>query len=94
MMKLVSITTMIPTKSGFAWFPCEMDLPSNLPAESVMDFCADKLATDGLIRVTKMDLDYYPDDRKKRYVTKRTPMVLTLPMVGIVQPLDLELIEE
>ena len=90
-MRLVSVTTMIPSRSGFAWWLCEIDLPDDLPEEAVMDWCAAKLVKDGLLRVTKLDVEYGPN--KTRIVKDRRPAILGLGMVGTIMPTTIETVE-
>ena len=87
----VSVMTMIPTRSGFAWWPCEVDLEDGLNEGEVMDEITDALAEDGVLRVTKLDVEPGPQNDQK-IVTKRTPSVLGRSMIGTITPVHFKLV--
>lgn len=90
-MRVVSVTTMIPTKSGFAWWPCEVDVDPRLSDDEAMTEIMDALVEDGLLHVIKLDLDHLDGRRKK--IVKRTPSVLGINMIGTITPLHVELVD-
>lgn len=91
-MKIVSITTMIPTRSGFAWWPCELvGVPANTPDDQAIQAAYNELRDAGCLLVVKLDIE--PIDGRRRGIRSRMPAVLGKPMIGTITPMHLELVE-
>ena len=90
-MKIVSITTLIPSRSGFAWWPCELlDVPPETPDDEAIRRAHEILVRDGLLRVVRFDLA--PADGGRKSVRGRVPTVLGRGMIGTIAPLHVELV--
>ena len=91
-MKIVSITTMIPTRSGFAWWPCELiDVPPGTPDDVAVKAAYDLLIRDGLLRVIKLDLE--PMDGRQKAIRGRMPTIMGKGIIGTITPLHIEIAE-
>ena len=94
MQRIVSVTTNIPSRHGFVWWACEVDVPDGIPDDdnATIDYIFDKLIHDGMLRVTRVDLDVH--EGRRRMVRKRSPAIIGAKMVGSVMPFHTNLIEE
>lgn len=80
-MLLLTVTTMMPTRSGFVWFPFEVE------AED-FDDAHDMLVEEGCLRGNKLETETVDG---ARLITKRIPYILGLGMVGTICPCHLDL---
>lgn len=91
-MKVIfSVTTTIPTKSAFVWWPAEFDVPDDLTGEEALDYVIDVLIEDRLIRCSKIELE--PGEGRERVIRNRVPLILGANVVGTITELHLPLVE-
>lgn len=93
--RLIAVTTMIPTRTGFAWWACEVDVPASVPVDdnALVEHLRDRLIRDGVLSVTRLHL-VDTADRGRKIVTKRRPQLLGKHMVGAIAPMrPFELVE-
>lgn len=83
-MGVFTLTTTIPTKSGFVWFPIEAE------ADTIDDL-HEIIADDGLLKCTKLNVRFKSD---VRYVESREPAIFGLNAIISITPLHVELIDE
>lgn len=90
-----AVTTNIPTKNAFVWWPAEFDVPTHSGSPrsepSALDWINDTLVEDGSIRCTKFELDQ--PDQGERVIRSRVPMILGQSMVGLITPIHMTLRE-
>lgn len=91
--RLLSITTVIPTGSGVAWWPCEINVSDDVPDDDdvFVDHVMASLLRDGMIRVTKLDLEKLGG--RQRRVRKRRAAVITRNIIGSIAPLHVDIVE-
>lgn len=83
---IVTITSTMPAKTGgFVWFP--FDVP-NIPD---IDTLFEELRSGGIIRGDRIDTAVISGFRR---VTRRTPYILGVGMVGSITPLHADIISE
>lgn len=89
---IVSVTTTIPTKSAFVWWPAEVEVSADLDDAEAMDEIMAALIEDGLIRVTKLELEHGPG--QERRVASRSEVILGINAVATITPMHLRIAEE
>lgn len=84
----VLVTTLIPTKDNFQWFPMEV-----AEAASVEE-CYRQLVEHGVIRGERFKLDREALEDGARTVTGRSPIVVGRGIIAMLYPLPFELVEK
>jgi hypothetical protein len=79
-----SVMTLIPAKTGFAWWSIEVG------DDTDVDAIYEALRSDGLLRCTRVTSDPV---RSHRVIRSREPMVLGKGIVATITPSHVELVE-
>ncbi|RWX72543.1 hypothetical protein [Mesorhizobium sp. M2A.F.Ca.ET.039.01.1.1] len=82
-MAIFSVTTVIPSKSGFVWFPAEFE-------QATLDDLFEDMAQDGCVKCQKIILESQGGTRIAR---KREPMILGLPGIVTITPMHIDFVE-
>ena len=86
----LAVTTTLPSKSGFVWWPAEFDVPEHMTDDQGLDLVHATLVEDRLIRLTKIEVEGPPHDRR---VAKRSEFILGINAILTITPLHIRIAE-
>lgn len=89
----ISVTLLIPTKTGLVWWPAEIEVPAGLDDDAAMDHINEELVEAGTLRCTKLEIGR---DEKTgvRAITRRIPSIIGVNGFATITPLHIELAEQ
>jgi hypothetical protein len=82
---ILTVTTLVPTRTAFEWFLFEMDGVNSIETTHAI------LIEDGVLKGTRLEVSRRDGDGW--VVTRRTPMILGKGLVGHIIPNHLEIVE-
>lgn len=88
---LISVTTMIPTKTAMVWWFAEVDVLEGMDDDEGLAWINNRLISDKTVLCRKLSTE--PTEGRARVITGRSPAILGVGAIGTITLPHLELME-